>query len=315
MRILSTSIATAVWVLLSSQESFGFSVRPTISHRMTTASIGSGTHGSTRLWASSPGNNDDDSRRDFLTRSLATAALASGGWFTGAGVGYVADPPAAAWALTGVKKVNAKLAGYGLPLVSNVPDGLTPLLEIYGKGVNRFPVLVQFNYPVTWVVTTPSNNVNGEDGTVQAGEYNKGDTATFFLYSEPGNIKDVTTQSKEFFEKALMRSIGQKGDNMYQNFKVTKLEPTVKDGKPYMIADFKYQLLTGAGFEVDRKGVASITSQGDAVEVLWAASTAIRYKKTEETLRNIVASFRCYADGLNFSDELVGSAASRGLDG
>lgn len=40
----------------------------------------------------------------------------------------------------------------------------------------------------------------------------------------------------------------------------------------YMICDFKYELLTGAGFEVDRRGVASITSEGDAVEVLWCAT-------------------------------------------
>ena len=34
---------------------------------------------------------------------------------------------------------------------------------------------------------------------------------------------------------------------------------------------------TGAGFEVDRRGVAAITSEGPAVEVLWAASTRERY--------------------------------------
>lgn len=44
------------------------------------------------------------------------------------------------------------------------------------------------------------------------------------------------------------------------------------DGKEYVICDFKYELLTGAGFEVDRRGVAAITSQGPAVEVLWCAS-------------------------------------------
>lgn len=44
------------------------------------------------------------------------------------------------------------------------------------------------NHPITWVVTTPSNDVNGEDGTIQAGEYAKGDTATFFVYEEPGHV-------------------------------------------------------------------------------------------------------------------------------
>ena len=66
-----------------------------------------------------------------------------------------------------------------------------------------------------------------------------------------------------------------------------------------MICDFKYELLTGAGFEVDRVGVASVTSTGPAVEVLWTASTRQRYKKTEAQLRNIADSFRCYSGGLD----------------
>jgi len=61
-------------------------------------------------------------------------------------------------------------------------------------------------------------------------------------------------------------------------------------------------LLTGAGFEVDRRGVASITSVGNAVEVLWCASTRQRFNKNmEEVLRDIADSFRCYADGLDLA--------------
>ena len=68
-----------------------------------------------------------------------------------------------------------------------------------------------------------------------------------------------------------------------------------------MVCDFKYELLTGAGFEVDRVGVASVTSTGTAAEVLWTASTRQRYKKTEQQLRNIADSFRCYSDGLDMT--------------
>lgn len=77
---------------------------------------------------------------------------------------------------------------YGLPPTAKPPNGLNPLLEVWGKGKNRFPLLVLMNHPITWVVTLPSNDVNGEDGTIQAGEYAKGDTATFFVYQEPGHI-------------------------------------------------------------------------------------------------------------------------------
>lgn len=136
----------------------------------------------------------------------------------------------------------------------------------------------------------------------------------------------------------LQKAISQKSANIYQNFKVTKIVPQSGpeyNGQEYVICDFKYELLTGAGFEVDRRGVAAITSQGPAVEVLWAASTRERYvfssrhaklfdrqssdkcifsnplfaihsyKKTEPLLRDIVSTFRCYADGLNFSSELI----------
>lgn len=77
------------------------------------------------------------------------------------------------------------------------------------------------------------------------------------------------------------------------------------DGQQYGIVDFKYTLITGAGFEVDRIGVASVTSVGNAIEVLWCASTRQRYKKLESKLRSIAGSFRVYSDGLNFSEQLV----------
>jgi len=238
-----------------------------------------------------------DSRRDFFTKVASSA-------FVAVGVSLVhGSQPANAFGGGGLNKVNAKLYGYGLPAMDKVADGFSPLLEIWGKGRNRDPLLVQFAHPLDWVVTLPSQDVNGEDGTIQAGEYAKGDTATFFVYVEPGKVESIADQPKDFFAKAIIKSISQKGDNIYQNFKITKIDPRkgVYKDQDYAIVDFKYELLTGAGFEVDRIGVASVTSAGNAVEVLWTASTRQRYKKTEQTLRNIAESFRCYADGLNLA--------------
>merc|ERR1719424_1241670 len=82
---------------------------------------------------------------------------------------------------------------------------------------------------------------------------------------------------------------------MYQDFKVTKAVPSTIDDK-YVLCDFRYTLITGAGFEVERRGVASVTSVGPAIEALWAASTRERFKKTEATLRDITSSFRVYGD-------------------
>jgi hypothetical protein len=169
---------------------------------------------------------------------------------------------------------------YGLPAVPSVSNGMVPLLEVWGKGKNRFPLLVLMNHPITWVVTLPSNDVNGEDGTIQAGEYAKGDTATLFVYQDEGHVNNIANADKSLFERALIKAISQKGANIYQNFKVTKVVPQEGPeygGQQYVMCDFKYELLTGAGFEVDRRGVAAITSEGPAVEVLWAASTRERY--------------------------------------
>lgn len=246
--------------------------------------------------------SDGDSRRDFFTKATTAAISAS------AGIGLDLMTPLPANAVGGLEKVNAKLKAYGLPLTGKPPGGLNPLLEIYGKGKNRFPLLVLMNHPITWVVTLPSNDVNGEDGTIQAGEYAKGDTATFYVYQDPGHVDSIHNAEKSLFESALIKSISQKGANIYQDFKVTKVvkqDPAEYNGKEYVICDFRYTLLTGAGFEVDRRGVAAITSEGPAVEVLWTASTRERFKKTEQTLRDITSSFRVFADGLNFSNELI----------
>jgi len=257
-------------------------------------------HAAMQLQASS---SEGGSRRDFFGKSGAAAlSIAS---TSGLGFGVLAPP---ANAVGGVNKVGERLKAYGLPPLGPVPNGFSPLLEIWGKGKNRFPLLVLFNHPITWVVTLPSNDVNGEDGTIQAGEYAKGDTATLFVYSEDGHVNDLANAEKALFEKVLQKAISQKSANIYQNFKVTKVVPQTGpeyEGKDYVICDFKYELLTGAGFEVDRRGVAAITSQGPAVEVLWTATIRERYKKTEQTLRDIAGSFRCYADGLNFSNELI----------
>jgi hypothetical protein len=119
-----------------------------------------------------------DSRRAFVETIVATTASVIAGTMA----------PAPAIAVGGKSKVNNKLLSFGLP-PAVIPEGLTPLCHIYGKGKNRFPILVTFSHPVDWVVTYPNNDANGEDGTVQAGEYAKGDSATFFVFEEPGNVK------------------------------------------------------------------------------------------------------------------------------
>ena len=129
--------------------------------------------------------SSSDSRRAFLGKIAATTAAVT--------ASVVAPSPALA--VGGKNKVNTKLLSFGLP-PAVIPEGLSPLCHIYGKGKNRFPILVTFAHPFDWVVSVPNNDANGEEGTISAGEYGKGDSATFFLYEEPGNVK----VSKERFQ-------------------------------------------------------------------------------------------------------------------
>ena len=39
---------------------------------------------------------------------------------------------------------------FGLPTIDKVPDGFTPLAEVWGKGKNRDPLMVTFNHPSDW---------------------------------------------------------------------------------------------------------------------------------------------------------------------
>jgi len=239
-------------------------------------------------------------RRSFFVDVVSGATMATIG-----GLASPFLPILPANAVSGEKKVAAKLKGYGLPPLNKVPDGFTPLLEIYGKGKNRSPILVQFTHPITWVVQLPSNDVNGEDGTVQAGDYGKGDTATFYNNEEAEKIEDVLSQPKSFFDAAVRKAISLKGESMYQSFKTIKIEPLETNGQKYMIVDFKYELLTGAGFIVERRGIASVTtSEGKGTQLLWTAVTNQRFKKMGPLLRDIAESFRCYTSGLDLSDEL-----------
>ena len=74
--------------------------------------------------------------------------------------------------------------------------------------------------------------------------------------------------------------------------KARKLEANTET--PYYLVEYTYELITGAGFEIARKGVASVTSVGQSVEAMITASTDIRYKKVESQLNEIAASFRVY---------------------
>jgi len=67
----------------------------------------------------------------------------------------------------------------------------------------------------------------------------------------------------------------------------------VTPGAPTTV-DFEYELLTGAGFIVQRRGIAAITDVGGKSQALLSVTTTARFKKLEPALQTIASSFRCY---------------------
>jgi len=68
------------------------------------------------------------------------------------------------------------------------------------------------------------------------------------------------------------------------------------------MAEFTYELLTGAGFVVERKGVGSLTTVGAAAPALITVTTSARYKKLGPALKTVAASFRAFEKSSSIAD-------------
>ncbi|CAM9371803.1 unnamed protein product [Scytosiphon promiscuus] len=204
-----------------------------------------------------------------------------------------------------IAEANKRLSQFNLPPVVDVPSGFNTLLEGYGKdgelnknslgSSNREPILVTWNYPKGWVVQRPNTDTNKEAGTVSTGDYGRGDSAGLFV--APKSLMGGSNLSnKEAMEGVVKKALSQKGDNQFQSFKLKSVKEGATDfaGNKYYIADFQYELLTGAGFTVERKGVASVAQVGNSVTAVVGATTANRSKTVKPQLQEIANSFRVY---------------------
>ncbi|CAM9608660.1 unnamed protein product [Pylaiella littoralis] len=216
-------------------------------------------------------------------------------------VGTGVPAPASAASLA---EANKKLSQFDLPPVVNVPDGFNTLVEGYGKdgalknslgSSNRDPILVTWNYPKGWVVSRPNTDTNKEAGTVSTGDYGRGDSATLFV-GPKSLIGGSSLSNKETMEGVVKKALSQKGENQFQSFKLKSVKDGATDfaSNKYYIADFQYELLTGAGFTVERKGVASVAQVGNSVNAVVGATTANRAKTVKPQLQEIAGSFRVY---------------------
>mmetsp|Transcript_10743 Transcript_10743/g.17528 ORF Transcript_10743/g.17528 Transcript_10743/m.17528 type:complete len:300 (+) Transcript_10743:102-1001(+) len=246
-------------------------------------------------------NRFDSFKSALVSKSIAgmkyAAILGTSAFLSSAMIAPGLVQPAAAVSL---ESVNSKLASYDLPPFLYVPPGFSPLVSEFGRGNIREkmtnPILVQFAHPNTWVVQTTSVNNNGEAGTVSANDYMKGDSAYLFVAPLPPG-ESLSASNKPLIEKYVLKALSQKGDPV-ESLKIYQIQEGAKDkdGKPYVLVDFGYQLNTEAGFLIGRRAVLSLTSKGEGyLQGLVAVSTDKRWRQSmEPTLRDIANSFRVY---------------------
>lgn len=229
--------------------------------------------------------DDTLGRRDAIGSVIGGASAALG----------ILGAPRGASAVS-ADKFNNEMLGYGVKDTKPCPDGFSPLIEFYGKAISGVePLLVTYNSPDGWLVVRPNIDNNGEDGTISSGDYGKGDTTSFFL--GPQLKSGESLEDRATIEKIVFAGLTVKGASQVQGFKMGKPKKLEADTlQPYYLVDYSYTLLTGAGFEINRKGCGSVTAAGDKnTQALLGATTDIRWKKTEVSLREAAESFRCYA--------------------
>jgi len=203
-----------------------------------------------------------------------------------------------------LKGINKFLKTQGFPPLPGA-NGLSPLMKYIGTAApanidgqkvkeRTFSdiLLVRWNFPSGWLITSPDITENGEAGTLGANNFIKGDSEVFTAAKMDGS-KPLKEQSKDFFAKLLS---SQMTADVYEDIKPKKIKPvTMEDGTEMVVFDFSYTLLTRAGFTVERRGVASaLQLNSDTAVALVCATTALRYKELEPLLRQSVDTFRAY---------------------
>jgi len=210
----------------------------------------------------------------------------------GLGLAALASQPGAALALKAEDFSNQMLS-YGVKDYTPCPEGYSPVIEFYGRALPGVdPLLVTFHSPGGWLLVRPNINKNGEDGTVSTGDYGKGDSCSFF---NGPPLAGRQLGDRATLEDVVFAGLTVKGAAQVQGFKLKKFAKLdAATDTPYYLVEYVYTLLTGAGFEIDRRGVGSVCAVGKTTQAMLGASTDIRYKKVEDKLREVATSFRVH---------------------
>mmetsp|Transcript_63308 Transcript_63308/g.137736 ORF Transcript_63308/g.137736 Transcript_63308/m.137736 type:complete len:359 (-) Transcript_63308:272-1348(-) len=216
------------------------------------------------------------------------------------GVSALSSLPAPANAKS-VEEAQKALTSFGLPdllAAKEYPDGWKVVVEPigvkdqanYGKfNLGKELMIVNFGIPFTWVISRPNIDFNGTAGTVQANDYGKGDVATLWVDTNfEGKLEDAP---KAVLAAEMKKALGQKSNNIIENFSIDK----IIDGAPgYRLVEYGYEIESGAGFSLSRRGYASFAQIGDDknLQVLWTGVVEPRWSGMEKTLKTMVSTFR-----------------------
>jgi len=169
------------------------------------------------------------------------------------------------------------------------PVGLAADSEVSKNKLGAEPMVCTFVVPPLWIVNTPNIDFNGAAGTLQANDYNKGDSATLYVDTKfTGNLNELT---KNLAQAEVKKALTMKGKGFIEALKVRK----VRDGSPgYKIIEYDYEIESGAGFTINRNGIAAFTQVGKAgnLQILWCGTLTSRYGQMKDSMNNIINSFR-----------------------
>lgn len=238
--------------------------------------------------------SDSDFSRAAVLRRLGTGTAA-----------LLATPlPAKAESLEEARK---KLGDVGLPKLIpdddpswNLPFGWSVAVTTIGTTrydaaakvqLGNEPLSVTFQVPPLWVVNKPIVTVNGVSGALSTNNYGTGDAATFWVNTKP-KVKLADMKQKDFI-KNIKKALSIKVKSGVDEFTITN----IRDGEPgYRFVEYTYNFYSGAGFTMQRQGIASFCQVGNEgnIQCLWAATVPARWEENQlgQVLTRVIETFR-----------------------
>jgi len=178
------------------------------------------------------------------------------------------------------------------------PFGYTKASQDSKYNLGDEPMIATFIVPDAWITTGQNLDPNGIAGTISGNDYQKGDTATLFVatnFKGEGDPMKATVKKTTWkpLEDLLISALSQKGGAMLEDFRIVKVTDS-KEAPGYKIAEYEWDIKSGNGSLVPRRGVASVTKVGTKgyYQCLWTGAVLSRYNTMIDYMDKMAASFR-----------------------